>query len=171
MSAANGEKKIVIVPIADMRVSTRGDSLVTFALGSCLGITVWDPVEKAGGMLHAMLPDSRVDTVAATKKPNTFVDLGVPSLFRACYAAGVQKERAVVVVAGGATMRDTENERLQIGKRNMVILRKLLWKNGVLIAAEDVGGSSISRTMSIDIATGEISIKTDSGETTLWQVS
>ena len=157
-----------IVGIADMKVSSApGDVLITYALGSCLGITIYDPVAKVGGMLHVMLPLSSVNTAKAADNPMMFVDTGVPELFKACYKVGAKKERIVLKVAGGASLQhNEENDQFQIGKRDFMMLRKLLWKNNVLIEAWDVGENH-SRTMSLDIASGEVVLKMNTGETTL----
>lgn len=151
-----------VVDVADLKVcAQQGDSIITYALGSCLGITIFDPESRVGGMLHAMLPQSTIDPKKAAENPFMFVDTGVPRLFHECYRIGAQKQRLVVKVAGGACARGNEqDDYFQIGKRNMVMLRKLLWKNGVLITAHDVGGSS-PRTMSLDIDTGDVYIKSN----------
>ncbi len=147
-----------VVGVADMKVTANdGDVIVTHALGSCLGIAIYDPIAIVGGMVHVMLPDSSIDKDKAQKNPCTFVDTGVPLLFRECYKLGAAKERLLVYVAGGAS-KDPENDLFEIGKRNILMLRKLLWKNGVLITAEDVGGSE-ARTMSLEIGTGAVSVR------------
>jgi chemotaxis protein CheD len=126
--------------MADMKVACADDGvLITYALGSCLGITVYDPVTRVGGMVHVMLPLSRIDREKAQSKPYMFVDTGVPELFREAYRLGAQKERLVVKVAGSARILD-DHERFKIGERNFAMLRKILWKNHVLIKAQDVGG-------------------------------
>jgi chemotaxis protein CheD len=152
----------IIVNVADMKTSAqKGDVIITYALGSCLGITVYDPVTRVGGMLHAMLPQSSIDSRKASDNPYMFVDTGVPELFRECYRLGGQKERLVVKVAGGAcALGKEEDDYFQIGKRNIVMFRKLLWKNGVLLAAHDVGGN-YSRTMTLDIDSGDVLLKVD----------
>lgn len=135
------------------------DVLITYALGSCLGIAVYDAVAKIGGLLHVMLPTSAVNPTKAAKNPLMFVDTGVPELFKACYKAGAQKERLIVKVAGGASLQNNENtDQFQIGQRNFVMLRKLLWKNSVLIKSFDVG-DKFSRTMSLHVATGEVTLR------------
>jgi chemotaxis protein CheD len=149
-----------VIGIADMKISTRDeDVLVTYALGSCLGITVYDPVARVGGMIHVMLPLSSVNPEKAKSNPWMFVDTGVPELFKACYKAGAKKERMVLRVAGGASIQNNENsDQFQIGKRNFLMLRKLLWKNNVLIDASDVGDRH-SRTMSLDMSNGDVILK------------
>ena len=149
-----------IVGVADAVISQDPDDvLVTHALGSCLGVALYDPVAHVGGLLHVMLPVSTIDPEKAAANPWMFVDTGVPRLFLECYKVGAQKQRLIVKVAGGASVGPSQDrgDFFQIGKRNLVVLRKLLWKNGVLLKAEDVGGTC-SRTMSLDIGTGEVLI-------------
>lgn len=157
-----------IIGIADMKVSARPDDvLITYALGSCLGIAIYDSAAKVGGLLHVMLPTSSVNPTKAAGNPLMFVDTGVPELFKACYKAGAKKERIVVKVAGGASLQNNaEGDQFQIGKRNFLMLRKLLWKNNVLIESCDVGENH-SRTMALDIATGEVILKINNQESKL----
>jgi chemotaxis protein CheD len=153
------------VGIADMIVlAGKEDLIITYALGSCLGITIYDPVARVGGMLHAMLPTCSSDPEKAQKSPFMFVDTGVPKLFLESYKLGAKKERLIVKVAGGASVnKNPDEDHFQIGKRNCLMLRKLLWKNGVMIKAEDVGGH-IARTMSLALADGELIIRANGTE-------
>ena len=157
-----------VVGVADMRFSGNAeDALITYALGSCLGITIHDPVAKVGGLLHVMLPLSTIDPAKADENPYMFVDTGVPRLFLECYKIGAKKERLVVKVAGGACAGGNgDDDYFQIGKRNFVMLRKLLWRNNVLLKSHDVGGS-ISRTLTLDINTGLVLIKSQGQEVSL----
>ncbi|MBU1699776.1 MAG: chemotaxis protein CheD [Candidatus Eisenbacteria bacterium] len=149
-----------VISVADMKVSaTPGEELITYALGSCLGVAIYDPEAKIGGMLHVMLPQSSIDKIKASENPYMFVDTGVRELFLACYKAGAEKSRLIVKVAGGAAIHTSMgSDHFQIGKRNFIMLRKLLWKNGVMLNAHDVGGD-YSRTMILNISTGELKIK------------
>lgn len=151
----------VTVGMADLQVSADPAArLVTYALGSCLGIAVYDPVARVGGLLHVMLPLSEIDRERARDNPALFVDTGVPALFRACYGLGAVKSRVIVKVAGGASAAAAgAPDQFQIGKRNMLTLRKLLWKNGVLVRAQDVGGHGISRNMSLAVADGSVTLR------------
>lgn len=99
-----------------------------------------------------MLPESRIDPNKAAERPCMFADTGVPLLFRTAYSQGADKRRLVVNVAGGAQVLD-DNGVFEIGKRNYQALRKILWKAGVFIHAEAVGGKD-SRTVRLDLATG-----------------
>ena len=147
-----------MVGIADMKVSNNPeDTLITHALGSCIGVIVYDPVVKVGGLLHFMLPESKVNPQKAKENPYMFADTGVPLLFKTCYKYGAEKKRMIVKVAGGAQIMD-EAGHFNIGKRNYAMLRKIFWRNGVLIKAEDVGGM-VNRTVELDIATGEVRLK------------
>src|SRR5215510_8731045 len=105
-SLAGFEHKVV-VGIAEMAVSnSQNVTLTTYSLGSCLGIAIYDPVVRAGGLLHIMLPDSTIDTTKAAKQPAMFVDTGVPALFRAAYQLKAEKHRVIISVAGGAQIMD-----------------------------------------------------------------
>lgn len=135
-----------------MKVGRAGDLLVTYALGSCLGLMVYDPVARVGGLLHAMLPLSKINPEKARLNPHMFVDSGVPVLFKALYELGGQKKQMIVKAAGCSSPLG-ENEMFKIGERNYTVLKKLLWKNDVLLKSEDIGGN-ISRTVNFDLATG-----------------
>ena len=154
------------VDIADFAVSADAQaSLITHSLGSCIGLAIWDPQVRVGGMIHYMLPDSSLSPDKAKARPAMFADSGVPSLFRAAFELGASKKRIVAKVAGGASLLD-DSGTFNIGKRNYVMLRKIFWKNSVLIDAEDVGGS-IGRTMRLDVGTGRVTIKSRNGEVEL----
>ncbi len=142
-----------VIDVGDMKCGRNGDLLVTHALGSCLGLMVYDPVARVGGLLHAMLPLSKINQQKAQANPYMFVDTGVPALFKALYELGGQKQQMIVKAAGCGNPIG-KNEMFKIGERNYTVLKKLLWKNGVLLEAEDVGGTD-SRTVHFDLATGQ----------------
>lgn len=156
----------LVVDIADLKLSADPDvTIVTYSLGSCIGVTLWDPVARVGGMIHYMLPESALSAEKAKQRPAMFADSGVPILFRKAYEMGAVKSRLIVKVAGGSQLLDDKGV-LQIGKRNYVMLRKLFWKNGILIDKEDVGGS-ISRTLRLNIGTGRVTIRSRGQEVEL----
>jgi chemotaxis protein CheD len=143
----------VIVGIADCQVSSDPETvLVTYALGSCIAVAIYDPFARVAGMLHYMLPESSIDPGKARERPYMFADTGVPLLFRKAYECGAEKKRLIVRVAGGAQVMDDQGV-FDIGRRNYLALRKILWKAGVLIHAEQVGGTN-SRTLRLEVATG-----------------
>lgn len=150
-----------------MSVSTiPTDVLITYALGSCLGIAVHDPAAQIGGLLHVMLPSGTPHPERVKANPLMFVDTGVPLLFQEMYRLGARKERLVVKVAGGAAPSGVAEDLFQIGKNNFQMLNKLFRKNGVSIEAHDIGGVR-SRTMWLEIATGRVMLKTDGAEVVL----
>lgn len=152
-----------VVDIADFAVSDDPRAtLVTYSLGSCIGVSIWDPEAKVGGLLHYMLPESALSPEKAKANPAMFADTGIPALFQAAYDLGAVKKRIIVKVAGGSQLLD-DNGTFNIGKRNYVMLRKIFWKNGILIDAENVGGS-VSRTMCLHCDTGTVTLKTRDGE-------
>jgi chemotaxis protein CheD len=152
----------LVVGISDVKVSSRSDDiLVTFALGSCIGIIVYDPLVKVGGLLHYMLPDSTLDAEKALSKPAMFADTGIPLLFKSCYKLGAEKKRLIVKVAGGASILDDTNY-FRIGQKNIMAMRKIFWKNNILIDREDTG-RNCNRTVRLHIGSGKVLIKS-SGE-------
>jgi chemotaxis protein CheD len=155
-----------VVGVADMQVSgDTAERLVTYALGSCLGLSVYDPVAHVGGLLHVMLPTGAIDPDKMVQNPSMFVDSGVPALFKECYKLGARKERMIVKVVGGShTGPKEEDDKYQIGKRNLLALRRLLWKNGVMLHAQETGGVQLSRTMWLDIGTGDVTLKVNGAE-------
>ena len=156
----------LVVDIADFAVSNDPSAtLITYSLGSCIGVSIWDPNVHVGGMLHYMLPESSLSPEKAKSSPAMFCDTGIPRMFRAAYELGAVKKRLVVKVAGGSLLLD-DNGTFNIGKRNYLALRKIFWKNGVMIDGEDVGGS-ISRTMRLNLTSGEVTLKTRNREVPL----
>jgi chemotaxis protein CheD len=156
----------VVVDIADLAVSADPQvTLVTYSLGSCIGVAIWDPQVHVGGLLHYMLPASELSPERARTNPGMFCDTGMPRLFRAAYELGAVKSRLVVKIAGGAQLLD-DNGMFNIGKRNYLALRKIFWKNGIMIGAEDVG-RSISRTVKLDVGTGVVTVRSRNQEVPL----
>jgi len=151
-----------VIGVADMAVSDRVDDvLVTYSLGSCIAVVIHDPVVKVGGMLHYMLPDSSLDAKKAKDIPAMFADTGIPMLFKCSYQLGAKKSNIIVRVVGGAQILD-EKGVFNIGKRNYLALRKIFWKNNVMVAAEEVGGT-VNRTVRLEIASGRVLLKISGG--------
>jgi len=148
-----------IVGVADMKVSNNPvESIITYSLGSCIGVVIYDPVVKVGGMLHYMLPESSIDKGKAAARPYMFADSGIPRLFKTAYKLGAVKQRMKIYVAGGAEILDQKGF-FNIGKRNYMALKKMFFKNNVMINQQDIGGN-VNRTVRIEIATGDIYVKT-----------
>lgn len=147
-----------IVGIADCKVSREpGDQLVTYALGSCVALVVYEPDSKIGGILHYMLPESGLDKKKADEAPYMFADTGVPLLLQRLYNLGAQKRKLIIRLAGGAQVMDPAGV-FNIGKRNQLAVKKLLWKEGLLVHAEHLGGT-VSRTVRLDINDGRMMIR------------
>jgi len=149
----------IIVGVADMRIGEKADDeLITYSLGSCIGVVLWDPVVKVGAILHYMLPDSSIDAKKAIIKPYMFADKAVPGMFKKIYSFGAKKSRMKVYVVGGAQVMDSSG-MFNIGKRNQMILRKMFWKNKVAVTREEVGGT-VNRTIRLQVGTGRVYLKT-----------
>ena len=128
------------------------DELITYSLGSCIGITAHDREAGVGGLIHCLLPLSKTNPEKAKILPAMFVDTGVLNFLNALYALGASSSRLVIKVAGGANLMDEEN-RFRIGERNVTVLRKMTWKNKLLLKAADVGGTT-PRTVSLHVGNG-----------------
>jgi chemotaxis protein CheD len=139
--------------------------IVTYSLGSCVGLAVFDPVARVGGMVHCMLPLSKIDPEKAMVNPEMFTDTGVVSLLEAVIDAGGVLGRLIAKVAGGASPLDDKGF-FKIGERNYTVLRKILWKNNILIAGEDVAGTK-ARTMYLFMDTGRTVVKSNGVEVEL----
>jgi len=148
-----------IIVVGDMKTGEKEDLLVTHALGSCLGLIVYDPHEQVGGLLHAMLPLSKINRDKAQANPYMFVDTGVPTMFKTLYEMGAKKNRLVIKAAGCSNPMG-RNETFKIGERNYTVLKELLWENNILLEAEDIGGTE-SRTVNFDLSSGQTIISSN----------
>jgi chemotaxis protein CheD len=145
----------IVVGMADCGFGDMpGQVLTTYALGSCIGLAVYDPKVAVGALLHFMLPDSSIDPARGRENPYMFADTGIPRVLARLCERGASKRRLIVHAVGGAQMMDQQNV-FEIGKRNYLATRRILWKAGVLLHGEAVGGTN-SRTVRLEIGTGRL---------------
>lgn len=149
---------VIKVGMADLKIAKAPDSLTTLGLGSCIGLTFFDPVLKVGGMVHYMLPDS-------TKLKNNsniakFGDTGIKELYRLMLAEGAQPRRMVAKIAGGAKMFEVSglSEVGNVGERNTQEAKLMLKELKIPLIAEDTG-LNYGRTVELNCETGEFLIK------------
>ncbi len=135
-----------------------GTSVKTMALGSCVSLVLLDRQTHAVGMAHVALPESKIDEAKAKELPGYFADTALPALLARMAQLGCNKDGKgfIVKLAGGSNVMDPSNT-FNIGKRNVLALKKALWKYGMGVVSEDVGGD-ISRTVEIFVDTGMLSI-------------
>lgn len=144
----------IVIDIADMKISNNPeDTLITYSLGSCLGVSAYDPNVPIGGILHCMLPLSKTDTIKAKDNPYMFVDTGLSLFLQTLLANGAKKNSLIVKIAGCSNILD-EKKLFNIGERNYTIARKIFWKNDILIAKEHIG-DSIPRTLILNMGLGK----------------
>ncbi len=150
--------KYQIVNIADFKVSSDSeDILVTYSLGSCIAVVLYDPYLKHGAMIHIMLPDSTIMRGRSTTiNKSKFVDTGIPLLFKAMFKEGSKRNNIITKVIGGSNVIDKSNF-FNIGERNYTAVRKMLWRNNIMIKSEDIGGSK-SRTVKLFLDSGKVII-------------
>lgn len=146
------------VGIGDMKFARGDNTIITYALGSCIGITFYDPFLKLGGLLHIMLP-ARTDPNDA--RVFKYADSGIRETLRKLTAFGLVKSRTVVKIAGGAKMFDIKGSADfgNIGQRNATMVKKILMEERLRIVAEDTGGA-YARTMLLNVANGDVIIRT-----------
>jgi chemotaxis protein CheD len=148
----------VVIGLAELAVSNnRSAILTTYSLGSCVGIAIYDPVVRVGGLLHAMLPDSALDPAKAQAHPGMFVDTGMAALLRAAGQMRADKRRLRIYLAGGAQIMDDHN-LFNIGGRNLAAIGECLRRENLALHADQVGGH-VNRTIGLSIETGRVSLK------------
>ena len=151
-------EKQSVVGIGDMKLGRQEGTIITYALGSCIGIALYDPMIKLGALVHIMLPE-RVNSDANIFK---YADTGVRETLRKLYAYGAVKHRMTAKIAGGAKMFDMKGKSSamgNIGERNAQMVKRVLMQEGIRIVKEDTG-ANYARTMSIDLASGMVLVKT-----------
>lgn len=151
-------KRRLVIGTGEFAVTAEpGATIETQALGSGVVVCLFDPVAKVGGMIHVLLPDSHTNRERATAQPAAFADTGIPMLFHAAYDLGAKKVRCRVQLVGGAAIEPATGPETppSVGRRNILAARQMLWRNGVLVGKEDVGGS-LARNVSLDVADGTV---------------
>jgi chemotaxis protein CheD len=141
----------LVIGIGERAIGDADSTIVTHALGSCVAVCLWDPEVRIGAMLHFLLPESRVNPERAKKQPGTFADTGIPLLIQEAIARGLNKKRCRAHLFGGAAVGSQGG--LDVGKRNALAARRLLWQHGIFIHAEALGGTD-PRTVNFSVADG-----------------
>lgn len=148
----------LVVNISEMVISNRqADVLVTYSLGSCLGVTVYDPKLYIGGLIHCLLPLASASPDKAKANPHMFVNSGVADMIRTLLHMGASRSRLIIKVAGGGKMMGVNN-LFDVGARNFQTLLTLLDKNGMSVVGKDVGGS-VPRTLYLHMDTGKVLVR------------
>ena len=147
-------------------VNKPGDVIKTHALGSCVAIIILDPATRSVGMVHIALPESKVHPARAQKLPGYFADTAVPILLEQMKKMGAASnlKKLVVKLTGGANVMD-KNNTFNIGKRNVLAIKKALWQQRMGAVAEDVGGT-ISRTVTVNVDDGKVAVTSPAREAT-----
>ena len=133
-----------------------GEVLKTMALGSCVAVVLLDPQTHAVGTDHVALPDSSISADRARERPGYFADTGIPALLEAMSRIGARRDALIVKLVGGAAVLDP-NSTFNIGKRNALAIKKILWGRQMGAVAEEMGGT-ISRTVTVDVDKGRVVI-------------
>lgn len=149
----------ILVGIADCKITLIPNRLITIALGSCVGIAVYDSVNNIGGLAHVMLPQSSI--FGDITNPYKFADLAIPLLINEMIKQGAYMYNLCAKIAGGASMFNFPDKSLisDIGLRNSVIVKQELKNFSIPLISQDIGGSK-GRTMILDTSNGDVYIKT-----------
>ena len=132
------------------------DVLKTYALGSCVAVLIYDSKLRIAGLIHVALPESSVDPERSRVQPGYFADSGLPQMIEEMKTLGASRSGVWVKLAGGASVMDPGNF-FDIGKRNILAVKRVLWKSSLGPVAEDTGGN-ISRTVAFSVADGLVAI-------------
>lgn len=153
----------VIVGISELGVSKNPqDTIITYSLGSCLGVSIYDPNAKVGGMVHCMLPTSLLDPVRAKSNPCMFIDTGISLLIQELTGLGASRESMIIKAAGASSIFD-EKGIFKIGERNYLAFKNIMTKMYLSAAAEDVRGN-LSRTMTLYLTNGTTTVRSSGKE-------
>jgi chemotaxis protein CheD len=156
--AAPDLRRRLVIGIGEFAVSSRpGDVITTHALGSCIAVCVFDPAASVAGMLHFLLPEASINPERARLQPAVFADTGIPVLFQAAYDCGLVKRRAIVKLVGGADMGRAGVAAFNTGHRNALAAKNLLWRNGVFVSGQDIGGTG-ARTIHLSVGDGRLQV-------------
>jgi chemotaxis protein CheD len=166
MSSETLIPKRLVVSVGELQFSDRpGDILIAPALGSCVAVSLYDPEAQVGGLVHFMLPDSTVNAQRAEDNPCLFANVALPLLFTTAFERGVSRQRMVVKACGGAQFLE-DRDFFAVGRRNVTMMRRILWQHGVPINAENVGGTA-SYTMFLEIGSGRTWLRAGNEEVEL----
>jgi chemotaxis protein CheD len=146
-----------VIGIADLAVGKEGDTLVTYALGSCVGVSLWDADKKQGGLVHIMLPSSRENSNPQDNY-RKFADTGIQELIQSLGLIGSPKAKLVAKIAGGAKMFATNNSLFNIGERNVEQVKRYLQLMRIPLKAHDTG-LDYGRTVFFHCDTGILEVK------------
>jgi chemotaxis protein CheD len=155
-----------VVNVSDAKTSRNpGATLLTHALGSCIGVMLYDDGARVAGMLHFQLPSATSHPDRAKENPAMFADTGMAEVLEQMHRLGASREQLRVKIAGGAEMLN-DAKLFGIGRRNHAAIRKILWQRGLLMDGEDVGGSK-PRTVRMRVADGTVTVKSEGEEVVL----
>jgi chemotaxis protein CheD len=145
----------IVVGISDCAFSNNSEEvLITFSLGSCIGVSLYDPVMRQGGLVHCLLPTVTMASKNEQLNSSAFVDLGVQNLMQNLLDSGSKKKDLICKIAGCSAMFDFKNDHFKIGEKNHSVAKLILEKNGIKISGEYIGGKD-SKTMWLEIKTGK----------------
>lgn len=157
-SRDRGAERRLVIGIGELALADGpNQTIVTHALGSCVAVCLFDPVAGVAGMLHFLLPEAMINPERARQQPGAFVDTGLPLLLRAAARRGLERQRTLVSLVGGAGIGEAADGALSIGRRNALAATYQAWRHGLFITSHDLGGNRV-RTVHLSALDGRVRI-------------
>ncbi len=151
--------RIITIGVAEYKIAGSPDKIVTLGLGSCIGLVLYDPIVRIGGMVHIMLPTASAHSTVTNRFK--FADTAIVDMIDLVVKAGASRTRLRSKIAGGAHMFKTSGtiDIMNVGQRNIAMCRKVLEENRIVLEGEDTGGSS-GRSIEFCFENSTLSIRT-----------
>ncbi|MEM9443893.1 MAG: chemotaxis protein CheD [Verrucomicrobiota bacterium] len=157
MSSATAQQKDLVVGVADGKFTNQKDgTITTYALGSCLGITLYDRARLLGGLIHIMLPTPKEG--ASTAKVFMYLEKGLPIALQKFQSAGSRVSQLECKVFGGARVMQADNY-FSIGDKNIEKCRQMSQQTGLKVSVWEVGGQ-LNRTIKFQMSDGKVKVRT-----------
>lgn len=159
-------KQNMVVGVGELAISNKQDVVIsTYALGSCIAVSAYDTVTKAGGIIHIMLPDSRLYLGKAERQPAMFADTGIPLMLQSLSELKAERENLRAFVAGGASVIKG-SDMFKVGEHNIEAVKKAVTSLAIPVIKADIGGVN-NRSLQLSLETGTVILKTVHGDTTI----
>jgi chemotaxis protein CheD len=156
-----GQSEWIMVDVGTMAVSNSPEEVLSTSapVGSCVAVCLWEADAQVSGLLHFLMPDSKSDPEQAESRPGAFADTGLMVLLDEAARCGAKKSRCKVWLVGGAQVGD-QGEAIKLAKRNILAARSALWKAGILLDREEVGGTR-HRKATLSVSGGQLFMKVE----------
>jgi chemotaxis protein CheD len=153
--------EVIVVGIGDFKIGTNESLLESYSLGSCVGIALYDPFVKIGGLAHIMLPNSSIaEPEKVQRHPGKFADTAIALMLDQMMKMGASRFRIAAKIAGGACMFESAmpEQLMNMGAKNVESVKKVLAERNIVVLAEDTG-QNYGRTVRFNTWSGKLAVK------------